>query len=203
MRNAALRASLALGPRALEHANSHLSLSHAERAVDALLGCSGRRWFTGVGKSGLAAARMASSLTSIGLPAHWVHGTEWFHGELGGVGSIDVITAVSHSGTTTELLALADMLEAHAPDALLITLTGDACSPLAARAHVPLTAAVPAGSEAVHDLLPAASVLAAHHVFNALLAECAARRELTLRDVRRHHPRGHVAARAAAEQNSQ
>ena len=71
---AALRASLALGPRVLEHTNANLSLAQSAAAVDVLLGCRGRRWFTGVGKSGLAAARMASSLASIGLPAQWVHG---------------------------------------------------------------------------------------------------------------------------------
>ena len=188
----ALRASLALGPRVLEHANAHLSLPAAERAVDALLACRGRRWFTGVGKSGLAAARMASSLASIGLPAQWVHGAEWVHGELGGVGPDDVITAVSHSGPTAELLNLADNLLRTSPTFTLISLTGDPESPLARRAHVALTAAVPRDTEGVHDLLPTSSVLATHHVFNALMCECASRRALTPADVRRHHPGGRV-----------
>ena len=225
---AALRASLSLGPRVLEYTNGKLSLSQADKAVELLLTCSGRRCFTGVGKSGLAAQRMASSLTSIGerqrllspliylfltrpphaevsslvtatgLASHFVHGAEWAHGEYGGVGHGDVVTAVSHSGTTAELLDLATRRrELGQHDVTLISLTGDAASPLALAADVSLTAAVPAGAEAVHDLLPTASVLAAHHVFNALLCECAARLELTPEDVRRHHPKGNVARRAA------
>ena len=87
-----MRASLASGPRVLAYANERLSLAAAERAVELLLDCRGRRWFTGVGKSGLAAARMASSLASIGLPAQWVHGAEWAHGEYGSVGAGDVGT---------------------------------------------------------------------------------------------------------------
>ena len=78
-----LRLSLAHGVDALRHASEQLDLAVADRAVQALLDCSGRRYFTGIGKSGHSAARMASSLSSIGLAAHWVHGTEWSHGELG------------------------------------------------------------------------------------------------------------------------
>ena len=191
----ALRASLAAGPSILEHTNKYLSTQHAERAVDLILQCTGRRYFTGVGKSGLAAMRMASSLTSIGLPAHFVHGAEMAHGELGGIGAGDLVTAVSHSGRTAELLRLTELLPHD--EVQLIALTGEADSPLAQRAHVQLTAAVPPGSECVDDLLPTASVLAAHHVFNALLCECAARRELTASSVRKFHPGGEVARRAS------
>lgn len=194
-----LRASLTSGVRALEFANAQLDLAHAERAVNALLHARGRRYFTGVGKSGLAAARMASSLTSIGLPSQWVHGTEWAHGELGGVGGGDVITMVSHSGKTSELLDLANELQgsshlAGADDTSAITfvaLTGDANSALAQLACVPLTCAVPDDAELL-GVLPTASVLSAHHVFNAVLTECAARLELTPETIARHHPGGSI-----------
>ena len=96
----ALARSLTHGVDALRHASEHLDLGVADRAVQALLACSGRRYFTGIGKSGHAAARMASSLSSIGLAAHWVHGAEWSHGELGALGAGDLVFAVSHSGST-------------------------------------------------------------------------------------------------------
>ena len=96
----ALGRSLTHGVDALRHASEHLDLGVADRAVQALLECTGRRYFTGIGKSGHAAARMASSLSSIGLAAHWVHGTEWSHGELGALGAGDLIFAVSQSGST-------------------------------------------------------------------------------------------------------
>ena len=35
------------------------------------------------GKSGLVAQRFASSLTSVGIPATFVHAAEWGHGDLG------------------------------------------------------------------------------------------------------------------------
>eukprot|EP00966_Prymnesium_polylepis_P114390 2643376-Prymnesium_polylepis.1 len=99
----AFRKSLRQGVDALRHVNERLDHAAADRVVDALVHCTGRRYFTGVGKSGLAAARMASSLSSIGLASHWVHGSEWAHGELGSLRRGDLVTAVSHSGGTTEL----------------------------------------------------------------------------------------------------
>ena len=39
--------------------------------------------FSSLGKSGLVACRMAASLSSLGIPAHFVHATEWAHGDLG------------------------------------------------------------------------------------------------------------------------
>ena len=35
------------------------------------------------GKSGIVAERMSTSLSSTGTPAHYVHGAEWTHGDLG------------------------------------------------------------------------------------------------------------------------
>ena len=37
------------------------------------------------GKSGHVAQRFASSLSSIGVPANFVHAAEWIHGDLGAV----------------------------------------------------------------------------------------------------------------------
>ena len=35
------------------------------------------------GKSAIVAQRMAASLASTGTPAHFIHATEWAHGDLG------------------------------------------------------------------------------------------------------------------------
>ena len=35
------------------------------------------------GKSGAVASRFAGSLSSLGVPAHFVHAAEWIHGDLG------------------------------------------------------------------------------------------------------------------------
>ena len=87
----AFRRSLLQGVESLQRVNEQLDHAAASRVVDAIVTCPGRRYFTGIGKSGLAAARMASSLSSIGLPSHWVHGSEWAHGELGALNGGDAL----------------------------------------------------------------------------------------------------------------
>lgn len=95
----AFRAALARGELTVRSASAGADEAAADAAVSALLRCRGRRLTTGLGKSGLVAARLASSLSAIGLGAAYVHGAEWAHGELGGVGDGDVVLAVSHSGS--------------------------------------------------------------------------------------------------------
>ena len=196
------RNTLLVAPRALQHANARLDLKQIARIVDVLIWCPGRRYFTGIGKSGLTAQRMAASLTSIGLPSHCVHGTEWGHGERGGVARGDLITCVSHSGKTVELLELADGLERQMGSSkviggrakqcvTLVALTGNGDSALARRAALTVTCAVPLEAELL-GILPSASVLAVHHVFNAVLAACADRLRLTPEQVRIYHPGGSV-----------
>ena len=36
-----------------------------------------------LGKSATVASRFAGSLSSVGIPAHFVHAAEWIHGDLG------------------------------------------------------------------------------------------------------------------------
>ena len=183
--------SLQHGVEALAHTSRTVDHAAAERVVERLLKCGGRRFTTGVGKSGLIAARMASSLSSIGLPSQWVHGAEWAHGELGNLRGDDVIVAVSNSGRTAELLWLGEQLARRGDGGALVALTGSADSPLARASSVALACAVPAECETLAPL-PTSSLLAADHVFNALLCELAARTQLSDDDVRRSHPGGAI-----------
>ncbi|KAL1524401.1 hypothetical protein AB1Y20_019296 [Prymnesium parvum] len=194
----AFRQSLRLGEEVLRYANERIDLRAADSVVETLIRCKGNRYFTGIGKSGLVAARMASSLSSIGLASHWIHASEWAHGELGSLAKGDVVTAVSHSGSTVELIWLAEQLEqmrgmkdSSREGIELIAFTGDAASKLAQHASFVLTCETPPGSEAL-ALLPTSSVVASHHVFNAVLCECAARLSITAAEIAQNHPGGHV-----------
>lgn len=74
-------------------------------AVEIIAKCSGRVIATGVGKSGLIARKIASTMSSLGVPALFVHPTEAVHGDMGVLSPDDVILALSHSGNSEELLA--------------------------------------------------------------------------------------------------
>ena len=58
---------------------------------------------TGVGKSGIIAKKVASTLSSTGSPSQFIHSTEASHGDLGVINKKDVVLAFTFSGKTMEL----------------------------------------------------------------------------------------------------
>src|SRR5215475_3680903 len=77
-----------------------------QRAVDVLLGCTGRVVVGGVGKSGHIGRKIAATLASTGTPALFVHAAEAAHGDLGMVTPGDILLAISYSGRSDELLTI-------------------------------------------------------------------------------------------------
>jgi arabinose-5-phosphate isomerase len=62
--------------------------------------------FSGVGKSGIVATKLASTFSSLGLPSFFLHPIEALHGDLGRLSKNDVLVLLSKSGTTEELMKL-------------------------------------------------------------------------------------------------
>ncbi len=74
-----------------------------DKAVEMILNCKGKLIVSGVGKSGLIGAKMAATFASTGTPSFFLHPTEALHGDLGMIGSDDVVLAISYSGESEEL----------------------------------------------------------------------------------------------------
>ena len=72
------------------------------RAVEMLRKCKGKVITTGMGKVGIIAAKMATTLSSTGTPACFLHPGEAAHGDLGLVSKNDVMITFSNSGKTWE-----------------------------------------------------------------------------------------------------
>jgi arabinose-5-phosphate isomerase len=72
--------------------------------VELLIRCEGRVILTGIGKSGHIAKKIASTFSSTGTTAIFVHPTEASHGDLGMITSKDVVICLSKSGESTELI---------------------------------------------------------------------------------------------------
>lgn len=75
-------------------------------SVELILKAKGRIIITGMGKSGHIARKIAATFSSTGTPAHFVHPAEASHGDLGMIGSDDVVLVLSNSGETPELADL-------------------------------------------------------------------------------------------------
>lgn len=122
--------------RALRHTADHLDRDALERAAQALAAAR-RIDVYGVGGSGIVAREAQARLFGIGAAAHaWteVHAAETSAALLT---PSDAVVAVSHSGTTREVLA--PLRLAADRGAATIALTGDPRSPVARAASITLT----------------------------------------------------------------
>ena len=77
-----------------------------ESVVAIIMGCKGKLIFTGMGKSGIIARKLAATFSSTGVPSFFVHPGEAYHGDLGMIEAADVLFAFSNSGETAELINL-------------------------------------------------------------------------------------------------
>lgn len=72
--------------------------------VDVFLRCKGKVFTTGMGKAGYVAKKVASTLSTTGTPAVFLHPGDASHGDVGVVTKGDVLFAFSNSGKTREVL---------------------------------------------------------------------------------------------------
>lgn len=158
-----------------------------ERAIDMILGSSGRVIVSGMGKSGLVGQKIASTMASTGTPAFFLHPAEGIHGDLGMIMTGDVVIAISNSGETEEILKILPSIKrlgAH-----LIALSGNPSSNLARSSDVFLDVSVleeacPLG------LAPTASTTATLAMGDALAVALLVKRGFRAEDFAIFHPGG-------------
>lgn len=162
------------------------------RAVDLLLGCSGRVVVSGMGKSGLVGRKIASTFASIGVPALFLHPAEGAHGDAGMVTRGDIVVTLSNSGETEELLKLLPAVRRLGIP--LISLTGNLKSTLAQWSDVSLDVAV-AEEACPLDLVPTSSTAAAMAMGDALAMALLEKKGVRPEDFASHHPGGSLGKR--------
>jgi arabinose-5-phosphate isomerase len=156
-------------------------------AVRLILGATGRVVVTGVGKSGLVARKIASTLASTGTPALFLHPVEGAHGDVGVLLRGDVLVIVSRSGTSEELIAL--LPSVRRLEIPIVAITGVSQSPLGRAAKAVLDVGV--SEEACpHDLTPTSSSTAALVMGDAVAMALLHSRGFEAEDFARLHPGG-------------
>lgn len=91
---------------------------------------------SGMGKCGQIAENIATTFSSTGIPAVFLHPSEAQHGDLGVLQPNDVMLLLSNSGKTSEILALVDLAHALYPQLKFIVITGNNQSELARLADI-------------------------------------------------------------------
>jgi len=162
------------------------------QALALILNCHGRVIVSGMGKSGHVGRKIASTLSSTGTPAYFVHPAEASHGDLGMITRDDVLIAISNSGESAELLMIVPIIKRLG--AKLISITGKALSALAVEADVHLDAAV-AVEACPLNLAPTASTTAVLALGDALAVALLDARGFGAEDFARSHPGGSLGRR--------
>ncbi|MFH0766330.1 MAG: KpsF/GutQ family sugar-phosphate isomerase [Calditrichota bacterium] len=157
------------------------------RALELLERCSGKIIATGLGKSGIAARKIAATLASTGAPALFMHASEAGHGDLGVVTAGDVVLALSYSGETRELVELVPRLKLLGVP--VIAITGGLQSTLAELADVTIDINLPE-REWPFGLIPTASNVVTVAVGDALAVALVIKRGIKEQDFARFHPGG-------------
>lgn len=161
-------------------------------ACELLLGCKGRVVVVGMGKSGHIARKIAATLASTGTPAFFVHPAEASHGDMGMITKDDVVLALSNSGSTAEIITLLPLIKRLG--ITLISMTGNAESPLAKAAEVNLDASVEHEACSL-NLAPTSSTTVSLVIGDALAIALLEARGFTAEDFAFSHPGGALGRR--------
>ena len=141
----------------------------------------------GIGKSGLVAAKVAATFSSLGTPAFFLNAAEAAHGDLGAVQTGNVVMIFSNSGATEEILRIIPVLKAR--QCRLIGIVGRAGTPLAGAVDHLLLAEVEREADHI-GMAPTASTTLQMAIGDALAVAASRSREFSREDFLRSHPAG-------------
>ena len=163
-----------------------------EKAVRLLFDGPGKVIVTGIGKSGIIAQKIASTMVSTGTPAMFLHPAEAAHGDIGIAHKDDVILAITKSGESDEIIALLPSIRQIG--VRLITITAVAESTIARQSDLVLL--TPVEEEACPlNMAPTCSTTAALVVGDALAMALMKLRNFQPEEFALYHPGGQIGKR--------
>lgn len=162
------------------------------QAVELIVGCQGKVILAGIGKSGYIARKMASTFSSTGTPALFLHPAESSHGDLGVISPQDCMIIISNGGENPELR---DMLSYVSRKNLpMVALTGNLGSALATSAKVVVDIGV--SEEACPlGLAPTSSSTATLAMCDAIAMAVLTKKGFRSEDFAEFHPGGSLGRR--------
>jgi arabinose-5-phosphate isomerase len=157
------------------------------KTIEHILSSNGRVVLTGIGKSAIIAQKISATMNSTGQPALFMHAADAIHGDLGMIQQNDVIIAISKSGNTPEIKALAPLLKQFGNT--LVAIVGNINSDLAKMADLVINTTV--DKEACpNNLAPTTSTTAQLIMGDAIAVALLQMRNFTGQDFSKFHPGG-------------
>ena len=155
------------------------------QAVHQIIKCQSKIILCGVGKSGLIANKIASTLSSVGTPAFFLSASDSSHGDLGSISKKDILIIISNSGETNELKNIIQF--ANRNKILLIGIVSQKNSVLYKSADIKLY--IPKAIEA-GGIIPTSSTTSQLALGDALAIATMKQRKFNKKDFKKIHPAG-------------
>ena len=156
-------------------------------ALEIIIESKGHVVITGLGKSGLVGAKIAATLSSTGTPSFFLHSADALHGDSGALTSGDVLIAISNSGETAEVNAIAKMAKSWGNSVIAITKNSN--SSLAKSSDAVISIAFDKEADPL-NLAPTTSTTLTIAAGDALASALMAHRGFTSQDFGKRHPGG-------------
>ena len=159
-----------------------------DKAVNAIVNCQSKIIFCGVGKSGLIASKIASTMSSVGCPAFSLSANDCLHGDLGSISSKDLLILISNSGKSKELLPIIKF--ANRNKIKLIGIVSEKNSSLYKGSDIQIL--LPEVKEAGLGIVPTSSTSVQLAVGDALAVSALNKKKFSKYDFSKLHPGGNL-----------
>ena len=160
-------------------------------AVETISKCQSKVILCGVGKSGLIAAKISATLSSVGTPSFSLSANDCSHGDLGSISKRDVIILISYSGLSGELKNIISY--ANRNRIKLIGIVSKKNSILYKAADIKLL--IPEVIEAGLGIVPTSSTINQLSIGDALAVASLTKKKISKIDFKKFHPSGSLGAR--------
>ena len=165
--------------------NIHTSF---DEAVNVLARCQSKVILAGVGKSGLIASKIASTLSSVGTPAFSISANDCSHGDLGSITKKDILILISNSGGSLELKNIIEYANRY--KIKLICIVSKKNSMLYKSSDIKLL--VPESKEAGYGIVPTTSTTLQLCIGDALAIAVMKYKKFSHLDFKKFHPAGNL-----------
>ena len=160
-------------------------------AVKAIAKCQSKVVMCGVGKSGLIAAKISATLSSVGTPSFSLSANDCSHGDLGSISKKDVLILISYSGSTEELKNI--IKYANRNKIKLIGIMSKKNSILYKASDIKLL--IPEVTEAGLGIVPTSSTINQLSIGDALSVAALNKKSISEKDFKKFHPSGNLGAK--------
>jgi len=160
------------------------------QAVESLVNCQSKVILCGVGKSGLIAAKISATLSSVGTPSFSLSANGCSHGDLGSISKKDIIILISYSGSTEELKNI--IKYANRNKITLIGIMSKKNSILYKASDIKLL--IPEVTEAGLGIVPTSSTINQLSIGDALAVAVLNKKNINKKDFKKFHPSGNLGA---------